>query len=245
MDLEKEIIKWIREQVIKTGTKGVVLGLSGGIDSAVVALLCKKALGENLLCLIMNCQNLPSDIEDANFIAKKFNIKKKNIDLTKIYESLINILPSADKKVRANLKPRLRMAVLYYFANKLNFLVAGTGNKSELSVGYFTKYGDGGVDILPIGGLYKSEVRELAKKMGIPEKIINKSPSAGLWKGQTDEGELGITYEELDKILNFLEKGGKINVDEEKIKKVKKLFLNSHHKRETPKIFVPERKNIK
>lgn len=237
MELEEKIIHWIKTQIKKANAKGVVIGLSGGLDSAVVSVLCKKAASNSHLCLILNCENSASDIEDAHFIAEKFKLRKKYIDLTKIYREFLRILPAADKKTRANLKSRLRMAALYYFANKYNFLVVGTGNKSELSVGYFTKYGDGGVDILPIGSLYKTQVKELAKNMKIPERIINKPPSAGLWKGQTDEKELGISYEEIDKILNFLEKGGKISVEREKIRKVKKLFLSSQHKRETPLIF--------
>jgi NAD+ synthase len=237
MEIEEKIVNWIKKQVKKTKAKGVVLGLSGGIDSAVVALLCKKAVGDAHLCLILDCESNQSDIEDANFLVKKFKLKRKYIDLTEVYKNLLNILPPSDRKTKANLKPRLRMAVLYYFANKYNFLVVGTGNKSEISVGYFTKYGDGGVDILPIGDLYKTEVRELAKKLKIPERILNKPPSAGLWEGQTDEDELGISYNELDKILDFLQKGKKIKIEKKKIEKVKKLLLNSQHKREMPGIF--------
>ncbi|MHC1587128.1 MAG: NAD(+) synthase, partial [Candidatus Syntropharchaeia archaeon] len=136
----------------------------------------------------------------------------------------------------ANVKPRLRMTTLYYFANKMNYLVAGTGNKSELSIGYFTKYGDGGVDILPIGHLLKTEVRELAKKLGIPEKIIKKIPSAGLWEGQTDEGEIGMSYESLDRILSSINsiKEGK------EVERVKEMIKKAKHKRKPPEIFEPK-----
>ncbi|MCK4307002.1 NAD(+) synthase, partial [candidate division WOR-3 bacterium] len=131
----------------------------------------------------------------------------------------------------ANLKPRLRMLILYYFANKLNYLVAGTGNKSELTVGYFTKYGDGGVDILPLGGLLKTQVIELAKELKIPQKIIEKVPSADLWKGQTDEGELGISYAELDKIILAIESGNSETTDPMVLNKLRNLMQVSEHKR--------------
>ncbi|MFN3966799.1 MAG: NAD(+) synthase, partial [Endomicrobiia bacterium] len=130
------------------------------------------------------------------------------------------------KIARGNLKPRLRMLVLYYFANKLNYLVAGTGNKSEIMMGYFTKYGDGGVDILPIGDLLKKDVIQLARKLEIPERIINKKPSAGLWPGQTDEEEMGITYKKLDKILESKSKNSKIE----------NIIKKTEHKRKPPEI---------
>jgi NAD+ synthase len=133
----------------------------------------------------------------------------------------------------ANLKPRLRMLTLYYFANKLNYLVVGTGNKSELTMGYFTKYGDGGVDILPLGDLLKTEINKLAAELGVPREIIDKPPSAGLWAGQTDEGEMGITYAELDKILSGEPKG----ILQEKIDLVKSREALSRHKRALPDIF--------
>jgi NAD+ synthase len=129
------------------------------------------------------------------------------------------------------------MITLYYFANNLNYLVAGTGNKSEALVGYFTKYGDGGVDILPLGGLLKTEVRELARELDIPEKIIDKTPSAGLWQGQTDEAELGITYQDLDKTLQALESGKTSALPPKLVAKVKNLIAISEHKRRPPPIF--------
>ena len=180
--------------MVQAKAKGIVMGLSGGVDSCVVAALAKKAVGRNrLLALILPCGSHVSDLADATAMARKFKIKTETIDLTGVYSNLLKILPSAKGLAKNNLKPRLRMLVLYYFANKLNYLVCGTGNKSELMVGYFTKHGDGGVDILPIGGLLKKQVRALAEELGIPGNIINKPPSAGLWHGQTDEGEMGIT----------------------------------------------------
>ncbi|MFH0948118.1 MAG: NAD(+) synthase [Elusimicrobiota bacterium] len=198
------------------------------MDSAVVSVLCQKAVGtKNLLCLILPCQSQKIDIEDAKKVAKKFGLNIKTIDLTRIYENLIRTLPTANKLAQANLKPRLRMLMLYYFANKLNYIVAGTGNKSELSIGYFTKYGDGGVDILPTGNLYKSEVCGLAKYLRIPEEIITKPPTAGLWAGQTDEGEIGMTYGELECRL----KNKKLTP------RLKNLTANAKHKLSLPEIF--------
>ena len=139
----------------------------------------------------------------------------------------------------ANLKPRLRMITLYYHANKMNYLVVGTGNKSEAVMGYCTKYGDAGVDLLPLGGLLKSQVRELAKEMGVPSEIIEKPPSAGLWAGQTDEEEMGITYEELDKVILALEKNDCSGLDGKLVEKVKQKMQETVHKRCFPPIFVP------
>ena len=219
--MKKRIINWIKKQVRDALAKGIVLGLSGGVDSAVVASLSKEAVGKKrLLVLIMPCHSQPQDLEDAKLVAKKLGIKTKTIDLSGIYDSLRKILPKADKLALANLKPRLRMLTLYYFANKLNYLVCGTGNKSELMVGYFSKHGDGATDILPIGDLLKREVRKLAKDLGVPQAVITKPPSAGLWLGQTDEGEMGISYPELDDILERLEKKRGQVLSKKKINKV-------------------------
>ncbi|MDD4954028.1 MAG: NAD+ synthase, partial [Candidatus Omnitrophica bacterium] len=203
----EKIVRWIKDQVRDAKAKGIVLGLSGGVDSAVVAALCKKAVGQkNLLALVMPCQSHKQDLEDARLVARGLGIKTKVIELSGIYDNFMKILPGAGNLAKTNLKPRLRMLVLYYYANKLNYLVCGTGNKSELMVGYFTKHGDGATDLLPLGNLLKKQVWALAKELGIPERIITKPPSAGLWLGQTDEGEMGITYAVLDDILERLEK---------------------------------------
>ena len=242
--MKKRIINWIKKQVRDALAKGIVLGLSGGVDSAVVASLSKEAVGKKrLLVLIMPCHSQPQDLEDAKLVAKKLGIKTKTIDLSGIYDSLRKILPKADKLALANLKPRLRMLTLYYFANKLNYLVCGTGNKSELMVGYFSKHGDGATDILPIGDLLKREVRKLAKDLGVPGHIITKAPSAGLWLGQTDEGEMGITYPELDGILERLEKGKKQILSKGKVNRVKEMIRRSEHKRAGPKICYISRDN--
>lgn len=236
-NLENKIVSWIRVQLKDAGAKGIVLGLSGGVDSSVAAVLSKKAVGNKTLALILPCKSNVEDLRDAQLIAKKFKIRTELIDLSDTYNNLIKILPKADRITQANLKARLRMLTLYYFANKLNYLVCGTGNKSELMLGYFSKYGDGGVDILPLGGLLKTQVRELAKGLGIPEHIITKLPTAGLWPGQTDEAELGITYPELDDILIRLEKKNKQKLANFKVQMVKEKIKKSYHKRQMPRIF--------
>jgi len=237
MKLSEEIAKWIREQVQKANKTGVVLGLSGGIDSSCVAVLSKKALGSNVLGLILPCNSNTTDEELALRVARKFGIETRRISLSNIFNGLLSICTEGSDIAKANLKPRLRMAVLYYFANTLDYLVAGTGNKSELCVGYFTKYGDGGVDILPLGGLLKTEVRKLAEELEIPKEVIERPPSAGLWHNQTDEDELGITYSELDRIINALQEKQIKGIETEKLLKVRRMIKDSQHKRVRIPIF--------
>lgn len=237
MGLADDISDWIKIQVKEAGAEGIVVGLSGGIDSSVVAVLAKKAMGDHVLALIMPCQSKSIDEDHAKLIASRLRFKTERIVLDAVYEKSLEILPSGNKLALANLKSRLRMITLYYFANSLNYLVAGTGNKSEITVGYFTKYGDGGVDILPLGGLLKTEVRRLAEELGIPKEIIEKAPSAGLWPAQTDEGELGISYDELDRAIMALESGNKEGVDSHTLAKVEDLIKVSSHKRSLARIF--------
>lgn len=240
-----EIVNWVKKQVQAAGAKGCVFGLSGGVDSAVVGVLCKKAFPDNVLGLLMPCFSHEEDLTDAREPAEKFSIPTKLLDLEPVFDQFFLQFEGKayDKKemnlALANLKPRLRMITLYYYANKLNYLVVGTGNRSEAVMGYFTKYGDGGVDILPLGGILKSQVRELAKELGIPDKILNKVPTAGLWPGQTDEGEMGITYAELDKIITGLEKNELAGLDPKFVSKVKQKMSETRHKRALPPIFIP------
>ncbi len=231
--MQKKIIHWIKEQVKKSKSQGVVLGLSGGVDSAVVAALARKAMGEKrVLALLLPCHSLAEDLRDALIVARRLGICTKKVDLSLPYDALLKVLPKLEGVAKANIKPRLRMLALYYFANKLNYLVCGTGNKSEIMAGYFTKYGDGGVDILPIGDLLKREVWKLAQELNIPQSVISKAPSAGLWPGQTDEGEMGITYSELDDILERMLSGRRQIVGANKVEKVKKKMRRSEHKRQ-------------
>ena len=233
--LADKLVLWIRDKVLAAGLKGVVVGISGGLDSSVVAVLCHRAFGKSMLGLIMPCYSSQKDEQHALAVAKKFSIPTKTIILDAIYDALLKVLPvdeaSATSQVaKGNLKARLRMLTLYFYANKLRYLVVGSGNRSELAVGYFTKHGDGSVDILPLGNLVKSQVKELAKFLGIPQEIIDKPPSAGLWLGQTDEGELGLSYDQLDCYLTTSKAPDSIK------QKIELMITKSNHKRNPPPV---------
>ena len=235
-ELASKLTDWIREQVLAAQQSGVVLGLSGGIDSAVVAVLCKRAFPDTTLAVIMPCHSVETDIEHSKAVAKKYRIYTETVDLEPIFESLVQMLPSFngrqdnEKLTQSNIKPRLRMITLYYLASQLGYLVVGTGNRSELAAGYFTKYGDGGVDIMPLANLVKQQVRELALYLDIPNEIIQKPPSAGLWEGQTDEGELGMTYNDLDRYLTTGEAEDAVK------QRIESLNAASAHKRAVPQV---------
>ena len=205
--LAQKLILWIKDKVLAAGCKGVVVGISGGLDSSVLAVLCHRAFPQSMLGLLMPCYSSQEDVEHARTMVSKFSIPIKTVVLDTVFDTLLKALPddrvdpSVGRLAEGNLKARLRMLTLYYFANQLKYMVAGSGNRCELSIGYFTKYGDGGVDILPLGSLVKGQVKELGSFLGIPQEIIDKPPSAGLWQGQTDEGELGLSYDELDRYL--------------------------------------------
>ncbi|MEZ5334334.1 MAG: NAD+ synthase [Methanolobus sp.] len=216
MDIEKAeniIVEFIREKTKEAGVKGAVVGLSGGIDSALTAYLTVEALGkENVLGIHMPELNLTpaEDVLDATEVASRLGIEFKTVNISEILDGFMNSIPESstdNSHCNGNLKARIRMCVLYYYANMMSRMVMGTGNKTEILLGYFTKYGDGGVDIEPIGDLYKTEVREMSKLMGVPEEIITKAPSARLWEDQTDEDELGITYELVDRFLALVMEG--------------------------------------
>jgi len=234
--LAEKLVSWLRGQVTGAGARGVIVGMSGGVDSSVAAVLCKLALPDNALGLLLPCQTSQPDIEHAYAVANKFQIPTKLINLDSLFDALLRLLPNNDldpatkKMAVANLKPRLRMMTLYYFANRLHYLVVGCGNKCELEIGYFTKYGDAGADLLLLGNLVKSQVRELAHYLGIPKEIIDKPPSAGLWEGQTDEQEMGLTYEQLDRYFTTGE------ASEEVKKRIEERIALNAHKRATPPV---------
>jgi NAD+ synthase len=234
--LANKLADWIKESVLAAQRSGALVGLSGGIDSAVVAVLCKRAFPDATLAAIMPCHSNKTDIIHANKVAKKFNISSETINLETVYDSLLKIFPQDenyhvnDKLAQANTKSRLRMVALYYLAAQLDYLVVGTGNRSEIAVGYYTKYGDGGVDLLPLGNLVKKQVKGLAEYLEIPKEIINKPPSGGLWEGQTDEGEMGITYNELDRYLTTGE------ADDAVKRRIESMIAGSAHKRAMPQI---------
>lgn len=239
-ELEQRIttaVEWLREQVKKSGTKGLVVGLSGGVDSAVVAGLCKKAFPDRSIGVIMPANSNPVDREDAILIAKSYDLKHIEVEITEPHQQIIKGVQNAlehegysfeERLSQGNLKARMRMATLYTVANALNYLVVGTDNAPESYTGYFTKYGDGGVDILPIQSLTKTEVRAWAAKLGLPESIVNRVPTAGLWQGQTDEQEMGITYDSIDRYLLGEETPSEI------VEKIEKLHRQSEHKRHLP-----------
>lgn len=216
MDLQQAreiIVNFISESVKNSASNGVVVGLSGGVDSALVAYLSVEALGKDkVLGIHLPELSFPcsKDMSDAANIAQKLDIDFKVVDITNIINSFLKDIPDGNMvtpAIKGNLKARARMSILYYYANLLNRMVIGTGNKTELLIGYFTKYGDGGVDLLPIGDLLKTDVWCMSSLVGVSESIITKLPSAGLWNGQTDEKELGIDYKKLDKFIMFILKG--------------------------------------
>ncbi len=225
--IEQKIIKFIKEYIYESGSRGAVIGISGGIDSAVVAALTVKAIGaENVLGLILPCESKVDDMVDAIDLSKQLGIKYKIVDLTNTYLEFLkdNKLLNQCNLSFCNIKPRLRMTTLYFHGSLNNYLVIGTSNKSELVTGYLTKYGDGGVDIEPIADILKEEVYNLAERLSIPKSIINKAPTADLMPNQTDEGEMGFTYKELDKFIRTGE------AKEQTKSKIMKLYNKSRHK---------------
>ena len=232
--LSSRLVDWLRDKAGEAGAKGLVFGMSGGIDSSVVSVLCRRAFPHNVLGLLIPCHSMAEDMAHARLVSHKFSIPTETVDTGPVYDAFISALPAGTKPrkdlAEANLKPRLRMAALYFLANRLNYLVVGSGNRCELNAGYFTKYGDGGVDVLPLGNLVKGQVRDLARHLGVPQVIIDKPPSAGLWAGQTDEQEMGLTYDQLD---TYFTAG---NAPEAVRRKIEERMARNAHKLATPPI---------
>jgi NAD+ synthase len=240
---------FIKTYLANSNCKGFVIGLSGGVDSAVTAVLCQQALGTSKIkCIFLPDDTTPEiDKKHCELLLKKFNINYKEKDITNLVNQVTKYcLEKPDKYALANVKARIRMILLFEYANMKKCLVCGTSNKSELLVGYFTKFGDGGVDLMPIGDLYKTQVWDLANYLKIPKEMITKPPTAGLWKDQSDEKELKLTYLELDKILFGLERKFNLNdiaktagVKKSDVIRIKNMRIVSQHKRRSaliPKI---------
>ena len=237
MSLSEQITAWLREQLAAAGAEGFVCGFSGGVDSATAAALAVRAVGsDRVLAVLMPCHSQPEDAALGQRVADAFSIPTVTVDLGGVYDLLVAALPPADHPLAAaNIKPRLRMVVLYYLAQARNYLVLGSGNRSEIEVGYFTKYGDGGVDLLPLGTLYKTQVWELSRELGVPQDVVERLPTAGLGPGQTDEGEMGISYRELDRILVAIGAGNTSGVEAASLEKVQGMIARSAHKRALPR----------
>ncbi len=232
-DWTERTVAWIREQVYAAGCDGTVLGLSGGLDSAAAAALCARAIPDGVLGIILPCQSPVGDVEDARRVADVLGVQCMEVPLDGPYATLVSLLPRDEagaKMALANVKPRMRMIVLYYMANLRNGLVVGTGNRDEIYLGYFTKHGDGGADLLPLANLVKAQVVRVAQYLGVPDAIIARPPSAGLWPGQTDEEELGLSYAEIDRYL--LEGVAEPGVAE----RIESMHRRTGHKRRTPPI---------
>ncbi len=242
--IKDRIEKFLVNEVNQRGVKGVIFGLSGGIDSAVIAALCSNVLKEKSLALIMPDSKVTpeKDTEDGISLAKKLDIEYKIIDINSIHSEFSKFLEHDDFAL-GNLKARIRASILYYYVTINKYLVLGTSDKSEFLIGYFTKYGDGAADLEPIVSIYKTQLREFAEILKVPSEIIAKKSSPQLWEDHTAEGELGITYEEIDSILYCLiDKGISLQetvkvtqIDEKSVNKVYDLYKKSEHKRVLPK----------
>jgi NAD+ synthase len=238
VQIADRLTQWLESKVQGAGARGVVFGLSGGVDSAVVGALACRACGDNVLGIIMPCESSVQDMLDGQLVARALSIPYIMVELDDAYQLLARqyeaFLKLEDeeqaRRTKANIKPRLRMTTLYYFAQARGYLVLGCSNRSELTTGYFTKYGDGGVDLMPIGGLVKHQVWDLARHLGVPDSVIAKAPSAGLYEEQTDEDEMGFSYGELDSYLLTGE------ASEEVSRKIEKMRRVSEHKRHLPPI---------
>ena len=233
---------FLKSQVSKSNAKGLIFGLSGGIDSAVIAYLCARVFKNNSLAIVLPDSKITPkiDTDDAIKMAEILGINYKLLDINSIFSEYEKHL-EYDEKSFGNLRARIRANLLYYYANLKNYLVVGSSDKSEYLIGYFTKFGDGSADVLPIVSLYKSQVRELAKFLGIEDSIISKKSSPQLWTGHIAEEEIGVTYEEIDSILYCVfdkkltieETVKTTQIEKKVVDKIYQLYKNSQHKRIT------------
>ena len=231
-EIVDNLVEWLRDSVKEANCKGIVYGLSGGVDSAVIAALSKLAFGDESLAIMMPINSSFEDEIDAKLVIDKFNLNAIKVDLSRTYSEFVEVVEKGDNNMAyANVKPRLRMTTLYYYAQLKEYLVVGTSNKSEFTVGYFTKYGDSGSDLMPLVDFTKKEIFELARYLEIPDKIIQKPPSAGLFEDQTDEDEMGFTYNDLEKYIN------NEKIDERIEEKINRMVKISEHKRNFAKGF--------
>lgn len=241
----EKIVEWLKQQVGETGAQGAVVAISGGLDSAVAAGVAQQAFPHSSLGVIMPCHSDRQDVIDARAVAEAIGMKHVTIDLSTAWNTLVEsvsqsmpeltqigneaLAPSGGGSLAGvNIKPRLRMTTLYAIAQQLGYVVVGGENLVELAIGYFTKYGDGGADFFPLGSLVKREVRQVGEVLGIPRQVLDRVPTAGLWAGQTDEAELGLTYDVLDQYI-LTGEASPLNKN-----KIDKMIAGSEHKRQLP-----------
>lgn len=241
--VKKILCEFIREELYKNGFSKGILGLSGGLDSSTSIFLAVRALGqENVIGVIMPCGDLfQQDVRDAHTVAEALGIKTITVDIQPSVDAYYSRFPSGSPVLKGNKMARERMSVLYDFSEREKALVIGTSNKTELLIGYGTIFGDMASAFNPIGDLYKTQVRIMAHHLGVPETVLNKAPTAGLWKGQTDEEEIGFSYEEIDRILFRLvdlrrskDQLIREGFDSRKVEKILHMIKSSEFKRKPP-----------
>ena len=242
--IQEKIKSFLVNEISQRQASGVIFGLSGGIDSAVIALLCAKAIKKNSLALLMPDSKITpkADTEDALKIVDKLGLEYKLIDINPIHSEYSKYI-EPNPLALGNLRARIRANILYYYANAKNYLVLGSSDKSEFLIGYFTKYGDGAADLMPIVSLYKTQIKEFAKFLGVPSSIISKKSSPSLWEGHLAESELGSSYEEIDAVLHctvdnnlsLQDTASFTGIKPSIVDKIHKLYKKNEHKRITPK----------